>query len=271
MFANPPDSTTNKPRSFTLQDTITDMKSTNSSNRNANKRLSVSVNAGAITLILVAGLAFDSGAAPVVTQTNTLTMGAASKGDLTNGVLIVNTPGAGGTLTTAQIFADVKNGFNGGAWDGLGSLTAGNIYSSNAAALYPMALGYGDNSLLNYATFAGKATPLNTEAFVRYTYYGDNDLQGGVTADDFNLLLDGVNGVGTGWTYGDYDYNGVTNGDDLNLFLDGYNASQIGGPLPPLLVGDGGKTAASLVPEPSSIGLLAMGVLGLFSYRRKSH
>ena len=271
MFANLPASPTNIPVPPTSPDNHPDMKPMNSSNRTANQSPPSLVKAGTLAVILAAGFASIAGAAPTVTQTNTLAMGAGSKGNLTNGVLIVNTPGAGGTLTAAQIFADVKNGFNGGLWDGLGSLTAGNIYSSNAAALYPMALGYGDNSLLNYPTFAGKSTPLNTEAFVRYTYYGDNDLVGGVTADDFNLLLDGINGVGTGWTYGDYDYNGVTNGDDFNIFLDGYNASQVGGPLPPLLAGDGGKPASSVVPEPGAIGLLAMGGLGLLGRRRKNH
>lgn len=224
----------------------------------------------AFTVILVAGFASIAGAAPTVTQVNTLTMGAGSKGNLTNGVLIVNTPGAGGSLSSAAIIADVANGFNAGAWDGLGSLVAGNIYSSNAMGNYPFALGYGDNSLLNYPVFAGKNTPLSTELFVRYTYYGDNDLVGGVTADDFNLLLDGINAVGTGWTYGDYDYNGVTNGDDFNIFLDGYNASLVGGPLPPLLAGDGGGKASSVVPEPGSVALIAIGSLGLLARRRKS-
>lgn len=220
----------------------------------------------ALAVILTGGIAT---AAPVVSQQDRLYMGAGSKGNLTNGVLIINTPGALASLTTAQIFANVKNGFNGGLWDGMGSLVAGNIYSSNAAALYPMALGYGDNSLLNYPTFAGRSTPLSTEVFVRYTYYGDNDLVGGVTGDDFNLLLDGINGVGTGWTYGDYDYNGVTNGDDFNIFLDGYNASQVGGPLPPLLT-DGGGKPASVVPEPASLTMLAVGALGLLARRRKN-
>ena len=270
MFANLPTSPTNIPRPSNLYAHHPDMKPTNSSKNLTNPSSRSLVKTGALAVIAV-GFTSIAAAAPTVQQYNTLTLGAGSKGNLTNGVLIINTPGAGGTLTTTQIFADVVNGFNGGAWDGLGSLVAGNIYSTNAMGNYPMALGVGDNSLLNYPVFAGKSTPLNTEAFVKYTYYGDSDLVGGVTLDDLNLWIDGHGGAGTGWTYGDWDYSGgFATLDDLNLWIDGYAASQIGGPTPPLFAGDGGGKSAGVVPEPGSIGLLAIGALGLMGRRRKN-
>ena len=270
MFANHPASTKTKTRPSNLHDIHPAMKPMNSSICPANLFCCSLVKTSALAVVLASGMASISMASPIVVQQDKLFLGAGSKGNLTNSVLIINTPGAGGSLTTAQIFADVVNGFNGGAWDGLGSLTAGNIYSSNAAGTYPMALGVGDNSLLQYPVFAGRATTLNTEAFVKYTYYGDSDLVGGVTGDDLNLWIDGTNLVGTGWLYGDWDYNGVTNGDDLNLWIDGKNASDIGGPTPPLFA-DGGGKSSGVVPEPGAIGLLAIGFLGLIGRRRKNN
>ena len=48
---------------------------------------------------------------------------------------------------------------------------------------------------------------------VKYAYYGDSDLSGATTLDDFTLFLHGYqNGGGGGstWLLGDYDYSGVS-------------------------------------------------------------
>ena len=58
--------------------------------------------------------------------------------------------------------------------------------------------------------------------FVKYTYYGDNDLSGNTTLDDFTLFLNGYQNSGNTWSQGDYDYSGRVTLDDFTLFLKGY-------------------------------------------------
>ena len=52
---------------------------------------------------------------------------------------------------------------------------------------------------------------------VKYTYYGDTDLNGVVNFDDYSRTDNGFNTGGTDWFHGDFDYNGVVNFDDYSL------------------------------------------------------
>ncbi len=76
------------------------------------------------------------------------------------------------------------------------------------------------NSTLIKSTFRGQT--VDTSAIlVKYTYYGDNNLDGVVNATDFGMLIDGlVASSASSWTQGDYTYDGrVDLGNDFNLFL----------------------------------------------------
>ncbi len=77
-----------------------------------------------------------------------------------------------------------------------GDLTLGNT------ALAPNASGYGFNQIL-----------------VKYTYYGDSNLDGFVTDDDLGYFLAGYGQAGVGWLFGDYNYDGFVTDDDLGYFL----------------------------------------------------
>jgi hypothetical protein len=81
-------------------------------------------------------------------------------------------------------------------------------------------LGLADAALLAISSW--NEIPLDGSALVgRYTYYGDANLDGQVTTDDYVAVDLGL-GTGTTWPQGDVDYNGqVTTDDyvviDLNL------------------------------------------------------
>jgi hypothetical protein len=159
--------------------------------------------------------------------------------DLNDNSTIVTYPGAS---PAAMIRSYLVSGFNGGNWNGNG-------IDSSAAHNDPTfrtALGYLDNG---------------TNVTVKYTYYGDSNLDGSVTVADFQRYLDGLAAGGSTWGQGDFTYDGrVDIGNDFNLFLVGY-LKQGGalGDLAPIVGGDTALSTAqkaqllAFVPEPSML------------------
>jgi hypothetical protein len=138
---------------------------------------------------------------------------------------------SGGVLDLADNAVVYKNGdpaavramiaatYQGGAWSGAGGIT-----SSAAAADFTgaTALGYASNAILNKSSFGGETGLISTDVLIKYTYYGDTDLGGSVTLDDFTLFLGGYRSAGSSWLKGDFDYSGVVTLDDFAQFLTGY-------------------------------------------------
>ncbi len=174
-----------------------------------------------------------------------------------------------GTSPLATIAGYLQNGFASGAWNGAGidsSVAAGNSAMSTA-------LGYAD---VSNTTFDGQAIPGNA-IVVKYTYYGDNNLDGQVTTADFQMFLDGLATGGTTWSAGDYTYDGkIDLGNDFDLFLVGYltNGGQLGD-LAPIIESDASLSSVqraqllAAVPEPSAMALLAMGSVAAVRRRRR--
>jgi len=111
-----------------------------------------------------------------------------------------------------------------------------------------------------YASFGGQPVSGN-EVLVKYTWYGDFDVNGSVNALDFALLdagfagstqLDGL----PGWYYGDVNLDGLVNSFDHALALAGYTG----------YLGNGNTQ----LPEPSSLLLTLCGLGGLLAgYRTR--
>ena len=89
------------------------------------------------------------------------------------------------------------------------------------------------------------------EVIARFTYYGDANLDGEVTAADLALF-----GTGSGWYHGDFNYDGVVNAADLALFNAGFAYGNPGVPIPQ-------------VPEPGTLSLLAAGATLMARRRRR--
>jgi len=95
---------------------------------------------------------------------------------------------------------------------------------------------------------------------VKFTWYGDADLNGIVDERDLSRFATGYSdqrsptpvGIG-GWAWGDFDNNGTIDERDLALFATAY--SNHGGPLSP-----------GTVPEPVTALILALG--GCMALRR---
>ncbi len=206
------------------------------------------------TVLVLAGLAFDS-----------TTVGQL---DLKNNDMIIH----GSTLAAVEPL--LASGFNqsaGGYWNGPG------IISSTAAsdATFRTTLGMiqdinGLGSAI-YATFDGQAVT-KTDILVKYTYYGDANLDGRVDGSDYTLIDHGFQSHLIGWYNGDFNYDGVVDGSDYTLIDNAFNtqganiAAQFANP-DSLIAGVG---VTSSVPEPAALGLIGVGMAGLLRRRRRS-
>jgi len=146
------------------------------------------------------------------------------------------------------------------------------------------------------ATFAG-VTVDDSAVLVKYTYYGDTDLNGRVNFDDYVRTDNGFNNHLSGWFNGDFDFNGQVNFDDYVLidlafntqsgtlrraltFLDGSDRSAAGMRDPAVrrvqqhlaeFGSDYARHFLAAVPEPATAGLLAIaGAVGATRRRRRA-
>jgi dockerin type I repeat protein len=113
----------------------------------------------------------------------------------------------------------LKTGLNApkGYWNGKG------IISSSAAGdtRYLTTLGA---ELSNVSSFDGVGTS-PTNVLVKYTYYGDANLDGVVNGADYQQIDNGFGLHLTGWANGDFNYDGVVNGSDFSLLDNTFNST----------------------------------------------
>ena len=163
-----------------------------------------------------------------------------------------------GSSPLAAIKTLIANGFAGGAWSGNG------ITSSAAAATvgsqHTTGLGYGESSVIFNsfpANFSG-ADVDSTAILIRYTAFGDANLDGSVDTTDFNNLASNFSGSGKFWPQGDFNYDGTVDTTDFNLLASNFSFT-VSGPQ---------ALASSLVPEPAISSSLAV-CLALIRRRKR--
>jgi PEP-CTERM motif len=258
---------------LTLTGTLTVALSTNDSYTGG-------TNVSSGTLVLNSANAFPSGTANIGTGlivSSTGTVRIASHGtnptyvpivssltnsgtiDLTNNAMIIRN----GTMGT--IAGQIASAYNGGAWNG--SSGTGVITSSLAASTPTHLTAVGVESGIT-GTFEGVAvTPL--DVLVKYTYYGDANLDGQVTSADYTRIDAGYLSAGTltGWQNGDFNYDHVINGSDYTLIDNAFNTQ--GAILSSEIASASDQIAApTAVPEPTAIALFGIGVASLLGRRR---
>jgi chondroitin AC lyase len=188
--------------------------------------------------------------------------------DLTNNDLLVRN----GDLPT--ITSQIKEGFNasGTNWRGSGGIT-----SSSAAAdsNHLTALGVIQNSIDGtqtglpiYSSFDGTSSS-SADVLVKYTYFGDANLDGQVDGSDYSLIDYGYLSHLTGWSNGDFNYDGVIDGSDYALIDNTFNmqlaamASTVANPTAAV------TDEITSVPEPAA-ALWALVVPALLTRRERA-
>ena len=178
--------------------------------------------------------------------------------DLNNNDLDVS----GGNLAT--ITNQVKQGYNNGNWN-----SSNGIISSSAGSdtTHLTALGVIQNNQSGVALFTS-STPFDgntalgaSDILVKYTYYGDANLDGKVDGSDYSLIDNGYLMHATGWFNGDFNYDGVVNGSDYTLIDNAFNTQ--GARLAAIVASPNAVSTTeiadtSAVPEPTAMGTIGV-------------
>jgi hypothetical protein len=180
----------------------------------------------------------------------------AARLDLANNSMIIDYSGAS-PLPTIRTY--LKNGYADGAWNGANGI------DSSAANAGTYALGSADNAVLGLTNFGGLPVTAS-DILIKYTYYGDSNLDGLVDIKDLYALASHWNTLSV-WTGGDFNYDGAVNAVDLGLLSRNWQRG-VGAPLGPdladALVSVGLQEV--VIPEPAN-GCLLLIILAAQSGR----
>ncbi|MEI6676781.1 MAG: PEP-CTERM sorting domain-containing protein, partial [Verrucomicrobiota bacterium] len=251
----------------------------------------VAVNAGASLSITTGSLAVTGTADPFTDNTGGSTNGTHVAVSVGGGTSVAKLQLNGGvTLGTGEV--DVaKNGvvvFTANTGEGVRQLIAGGKLTASTGGS-SKTVGYLTGTQYNSA-HAGNTLGLgSSDVIASFTWVGDTTLKGFVDSSDFAQLdacyLKHIYDVsGASWINGDFDHNGKLDSNDFTLLDAAYvayhnlplasdpflasSAATLG-----LSVGDytslvAGQLSANAVPEPASLGLLALGAVALLRRRR---
>jgi len=172
--------------------------------------------------------------------------------DLKNNDLVINSGGTSLADVTDMIRAGIGTTPNAPTWNGTGLKTSAAITGTCLGAISNYVNPVNSSGGALYTSFDGLTTTTGGETLVKYTWYGDLNLDGAVTAVDAALMDAGYAGTNQangqeGWYFGDLNYDGSVNASDVTLWQTGRNAYVASG---------------TSLPEPGTLTLFALGLLG---------
>jgi len=143
-----------------------------------------------------------------------LSLASGASVDVNNDAMILDYA-AGSSNPLLQVRNQITAARDGGHWDapGLTSSAARAAVSTTLAAIEASEFHAMHGAA---ATFNGVSVD-DSAVLVKYTYYGDTDLNGVVNFDDYVRTDNGFNNRLSGWMNGDFDGNAQVNFDDYVL------------------------------------------------------
>jgi hypothetical protein len=184
-------------------------------------------------------------------------------------------PGALLSTVTSQI----KEGYANGSWTGEGIVSS--TAASNSKQLTALGVIQNDNDPAGLPIFS-TANPFDGVApgigdvLVKYTYFGDANLDGKVDGSDYSLIDSGYlsdkenPGSAIGWYNGDFNYDGTIDGSDYTLIDNAFN-TQGAAISPTAQVAPTGLVAVPVtVPEPSMAATFAAIAIGFYLRRLRA-
>jgi hypothetical protein len=197
--------------------------------------------------------------------------------DLNNTDMILHNYAYGVSGSTSLI----ASGYAGGTWSGNGIVST----SAKNDPTHLTTLGTIQNSQDGtptgtklYSTFDGIPV-VSSDVLVKYTYYGDANLDGHVDGSDYTLIDAAYNANQsgdslpvTGWYNGDFNYDGVIDGSDYTLIDNAFNlqgAAFTGSSASVLATSEIANGGGAAVPEPATLALISVGSIGLLRRRQR--
>ena len=178
--------------------------------------------------------------------------------------MVFDYSGTGDSDPVTTISGLLSASYNGGAWN------TGKFHSSTAVA-EGTTLGWIDNTT-GVPIVAGPNTFAPNTVTVMATIPGDVNLDGKVDFSDLGFVVGDYGMSAAKWADGDVNYDGVIDFSDLGYVIGNYGSalpaqiniagSQIDAAGLAVLSGHG----ITAVPEPATIALLAVGLIGLLAY-----
>ena len=201
--------------------------------------------------------------------------------DLTNNDLRIH------SASLYDVTNQVATGFAGGTWNGPNGITS-SLAAADSRHLTAVGVLLNNDGSGNtiYGTPTGAGTNLGlfdgvnvqlNDVLVKYTYYGDANLDGAVDGSDYTLIDHGFASAGTlmGWQNGDFNYDGKIDGSDYTLIDNAFNTqgSTLGTNPTAVIASTALQFAggSSAVPEPTTLGLLGLGAIGALTRRRRQN
>ena len=130
--------------------------------------------------------------------------------DLANNAMIIgDTPGPEVESAVGQY---IGSGFSSGNWTGNGITSS----QTDLVGSGHFGLGYGEVGALGLSEFLGRPVQAG-DTVVRYTRYGDANVDGTVSLADFNALAANFGSTAAVWRQGDFNYDRLVNLADFNL------------------------------------------------------
>ncbi len=165
--------------------------------------------------------------------------------DLRRASLIIDYADAPAASPIATVRQYLASGFAGGSWNGNGLITTAPVIDPQQRP----ALGFAEAAdVVGPAggTFGGAFVD-GTSVIIRFTRFGDANLDGTVTLQDFNRLAASFGGAGRIWSQGDFNYDGNVNLQDFNLLAANFGLNASGTEVSP----NDWAALAGAIPEPS--------------------